>query len=485
MVPSSHLNSLPDVWCNDYFDDALRRNDAPPEPHEGYCTDVFFREAIGWMGACRGRGQPFFLYLAANAPHSPHWVPAEYREAMERECAAAEADGRVPTLPPDRRVELVRFLAMIRNIDDNVGGLDSFLDASGLMDDTIFVFLTDNGSTFGQEYYAAGMRGHKTDLWEGGHRVPCFVRWPAGPARRRGGGAPEPRDVPGLTQVQDLMPTLLGLCGLDAPPGLDGTDLAPALRGESAVPDDRALVVNYSRMPFEFDYPSPDSPSRVRRDGAAVLWKRWRLIEGRALYDLDADPMQQSDVAADYPDVVARLSAHLDEWWDGVKDVANDPQPIVVGTPHESPTVLTAADWRDVFMDQQKQVLRGDRKNSFWLLDVAAAGAYDLELRRWPREADLPLDGGTGPIALRDGTVGPGEPLPIARARVVVDGVRHARPVAPGDRHATFHLDLLAGRCRLHTWFDDDHDRPLLGAYYAYLRRADAGLAADPPAPLP
>jgi len=90
----------------------------------------------------------------------------------------------------------------------------------------------------GPRYFNAGMKGSKATLWEGGHRVPCFVRWPSG-------GLRPPSDVGGLTQVQDLLPTLIDLLGLSAPAGaaFDGTSLAPVLRGRAAVPDNWMLVI--------------------------------------------------------------------------------------------------------------------------------------------------------------------------------------------------------------------------------------------------
>ena len=132
---------------------------------------------------------------------------------------------------------------------------------------------TDNGSTLAETYYPAGMRGKKTQLWEGGHRVPCFIRWPAG-------GLNQGRDVSGLTQAQDLLPTLLKLTGSEVDrPDFDGIDLSGMLRGEDMVDPERMLVINYSRMPQGFEYPAPDSPSIMRKEMSGVLWKRWRLLE--------------------------------------------------------------------------------------------------------------------------------------------------------------------------------------------------------------
>ena len=176
----------------------------------GYCTEVFFNAAMAWLQARQRQGEPFFLYLPTNAPHSPLWVPEEDRLAVE--AYFAQREHLLPQLNATLRANIIRFLAMIRNLDTHVGRLRTFLDAQGLARDTILIFMTDNGSTFGHSYYNAGMRGSKCTLWEGGHRVPCFVHWP-------GGGLRAPRDVPGLTQVQDILPTLVELCAIARHPG--------------------------------------------------------------------------------------------------------------------------------------------------------------------------------------------------------------------------------------------------------------------------
>jgi len=459
--PSSHISSLPDYWENDYFDDVYRCN-GRLERRRGYCTEVFFSEAMKWVAARRRAGERFFLYLPTNAPHAPLWVPEEDRRIME--ARFAEREHLLPSLPPPLRENIIRFLAMIRHLDGQVGRLREFLDREGLARDTLLLFMTDNGSTFGHVYYNAGMRGSKCSLWEGGHRTPCFIHWP-------GGGLDRPRDVPGLTEVQDILPTLVELCGLDPPDRCDGISLAPVLRGEAEPPEDRMLVVNYSRMPGEFDYPSPDAPSRVRRSGSAVLWKRRRLIEETALYDLETDPGQQKNVIDEHPEVARAMQAHLEAWWAEVEPVANQFQRVVIGSDAENPSMLSACEWADVFVDQQKQVRVGVRRNSYWLLDVARDGEYEFELRRWPRESGLALRDGCPASVVTDGAFPAGEALPIARARIFLNGAFHAQPVGPEDRAAVFKLRLKAGPVTLHTWFDDDRGRPICGAYYVYVNR--------------
>jgi len=466
--PSSHINSTPDVWDNDYFDDTYQRN-GQAVTYQGYCTDVFFAEAIAWMKRRAEAEEPFFAYLPTNAPHSPYWLPEKYSSAMERDFAEWEASGKAPEFPPQKRREVIDFLGMIKNIDDNVGKLTDFLDAEGIADDTVVIFLTDNGSTKGQDYFPAGMRGRKTQLWEGGHRVPCFVRWPAG-------GLSGGRDVGGLTQVQDLLPTLLSLCEIDsdrlARENFDGLDLSTVLRDESNIVDDRMLVINYSRMPFGFDYPSPDSPSVMRREGAGVLWKRWRWLEDRELYDLTSDPLQQQDVAAEHPDVVAKMRAHLDQWWQVVGAGANEPQRVVIGDEAENPMLLTACEWLDVFIDQQQQIRRGDRKNGWWELEVAEAGEYEFELRRWPRDADLALSAGVAATEVADGVLEAGVALPIAWARMKLGtGPMLRKKVGKQQKAVMFSRVLPAGPIRLHTWFEDADRQAILGAYYVYVRK--------------
>lgn len=457
--PSSHISSVPDYWENDYFDDVYCRN-GTQERQEGYCTEVFFAEAKAWMQERIEASEPFLTFLPTNAPHGPLWVPSADREAIEE--VFAQKEHLLPDIPENLRGNLIRFLAMIRNLDTQVGELRSFLKEQGVDRDTILIFMTDNGSTFGPTYYNAGMRGKKTELWEGGHRVPFFLHWPNGELG-------EPREIDGLAQVQDILPTLIEFCGLESQTEFDGMSLAPILKGTDSVPEDRTLVVNYSRMPGALDYPTPDSPAIMRREGAGVLWKRWRLLEGTALYDLESDPLQENDVADQHPDVADRLRAHLDDWWAEVEPIANEVQRIIIGSKKENPMALSACEWMDIFVDQQRQVRIAARKNGYWHLEVETAGTYTFELRRWPRESGLKLREACPAAQLADGALEEGVALPIARARMLLDGHFHEASVGEDDREVSFSVELEAGPTLLHTWFDDDTLQPICGAYYVYV----------------
>ncbi len=458
--PSSHINSVPDYWDNDYFDDTYIHN-GKRQRYSGYCTDVFFDEAARWMG--ERSDQPFFTYIATNSAHWPWFVPDHYRQPV-RDAIAANED-IVKHLDASKREDLVSFLAMGANIDDNVGKLDAFLSANGLMDNTIVVFLTDNGSTMGQDYFNAGMRGKKTQLWEGGHRVPCFIRWPDGDFKVR--------DVATLSHVQDLMPTLADLASVnDVPRDLDGVSLASVLRGETDSVGDRKLVINYSRMPLAEQKVGGVDMTVPQRDGAGVLWRRWRLLENKRLYNIDADPHQDHDVAVEHPDVVAEMRSHLQSWWDDVKIDVATPERVVIGNDAENPMLLTACEWLDVFVDQQVQVRRATQKNGVWHLIVDRPGTYTFTLRRYPSEADAKLDASMPPIDVTDGTFIAANSLPIASARMTIES--QTMTGQPNDKGTAveFTTTLDAGPTELQTWFVDENGNDICGAYFVEVRRS-------------
>jgi arylsulfatase len=465
--PSSSIPSVPAYWGNDYFDDVYIHN-GKEKRFKGYCADVFFKEAMRFISESAQSKKPFMCYLATNTPHGPFWP----KEEDQREIAEVLAQSKFDHLDNNLKKRLALYLGMIRNIDWNMGKLMKFLEDENLAKDTILIFKTDNGSLLGPQYFNAGMRGKKTEIWEGGHRVPCFIRWPKG-------NLGEPRDIGGLTQVQDILPTLLDLCQIKPKKKttFDGISLASVFKRKKQVSDDRVLIINYSRMPGFSNYPSPHSQTQMRADQAAVLWKRWRLLEDRELYNLATDPMQTKNVIDQHPEVVAKMRKPLYEWWEGVKGLANEAQnAAIIGTQYENPTKLSATEWLDVFVDQQGQIRRGVLKNGYWLIDVARAGEYEIELRRWPKETDGTING-----TLPDGS---GTALPINQAMLFVSGHNHLRiaekkayqfegltkRVNPKDKGVTFTMNLKKGPAALHTWFKGKNEL-MLSAYYVYVNR--------------
>ncbi len=449
--PSTHIGSLPDAWNNDYFSDRYRRHGGLKQ-YEGYCADVFFEQAMDWMRERHAAREPFFVYLPLNTPHKPFFVPRRYREPYE-------------DLPGD----LPAFYGMIANIDENIGWLEDMLRETGLRDDTILVFLTDNGTVAGARFFNAGLRGRKVQLYEGGHRVPCFLRWPAAGWR--------PRDIGGLTECQDLLPTLLELCGLKTPEGLefDGVSLAGLLRGEIERAPDRTLVVQYTPVRVNAGVVgSPEAaapPVEPKYGNAAVMWRQWRLIDGSKLYDLARDPGQRINLIDRHPEIADRLRRYYDEWWKRVEPYGRSFVPVHVGAGAENPTLLTGCEWAGVWMDQCLQVRRGDRRNGFWHVYVEKAGDYEFSLRRWPEAAGAALSEG---VPAHEGEIGhypAGVPLPIAKAKIRVGSRELSQSVGARDKAATFRLPLTEGRTKLKTWFFDADGNEICGAYYVTARR--------------
>ena len=436
--PSSHMSSAPDYWNNDYFDDFYRHN-GQLQQYPGYSTDVFFAEAIKWMRQRGALGQRFFAYLALNAPHAPLFVPQQYRDPYAG-------------LPHDQ----ASFFGMIANIDENMGKLEQTLVDAGLRDNTIVIFLTDNGTRWGDVIFNAGMRDRKQSLYEGGHRVPFFIRWPAGRLR-------DPADIGELTQVQDVLPTLIELAGLPNPAGtaFDGISLARLLRGDQQALPDRKLVVQYSR---------PTAPIPKKWD-AAVLWKRWRLINNTSLYDLSTDPGQTTNVIASYPDIVAQMRSHYEAWWTGVAPTVNTFSRLTIGSDAANPVLLASPDWRNVFLDQQFQVRTAPVKNGPWTIQVDRAGDYQIELRRWPVEANTAMTAGLPTYQAVDGTYVAGKALPIRQARLKVATFDQTVPVTEADKAISFTVNLPAGPTNLQTWFLNANGGLLTGAYYVYVNR--------------
>jgi arylsulfatase len=436
--PSSHIGSASDAWNNDYFNDEYRHNGGR-QRYSGYCTDVFFGEAMKWIRTQAQASHPFFAYIALNAAHGPLFVEDRYRKMFAG-------------LPPN----LASFFGMIVNIDENLGKFDDMLRSAGLRDNTILLFMTDNGGTAGVEFYNAGMRGRKVTLWEGGHRVPCFWRWPKGALA---GG----KDVDELTQVQDVLPTLMELCDVSTPPGarFDGVSLARLLRGEERNLTDRMLVVQFSRM----------NVGRPQWGDAAVLWRKWRLVANNELYDVAKDPAQQRDVIDEYPETAARMREHYDKWWKDVAPRLDSFLPVHIGAEQENPTLVSPTEWADVFLDQGGQIRRGERKNGEWHVMVEHSGEYTFRLRRWPKEVDAPM---RAPLPAHDGEDGDypaGVALPIAKARLRIAGTDRSSAVESSDREAMFTVRLGEGWTKMQTWFYDDAGQEISGAYYVYVER--------------
>ncbi len=357
---------------NHYFDAELLRG-TQPQPTQGYITDVLTDAAIGFIEAHRGK--PFFCHLSYNAPHTPIQVPDRYFDAYK-------AQGLDDAL--------AGFFGMCASVDDNIGRLLVRLDTLGLTDNTIVLFLTDNGGTGGVKLFNAGMRGGKTSPHEGGSRVPLFMRWPAA-----GWTA---REVPQITAHIDLYPTLLDLCGVQPPPGppVDGRSLRPLLENSADSWPER-LLFNHNpidetnrypgavrsqthRLVREIKGPSAGSAAKAN-DASAPPWQ---------LYDLVNDPGQEKNLAKMQPELVQKLASAYDTWFAEVTREGRERLPLPVGHDEHNPVTLHAP---QAYFEGGLHFHAGPGFAHDWLtgwtgaagrlwfdIDVVQAGDYEIEI---------------------------------------------------------------------------------------------------------
>ncbi len=414
----------PDYWGNDYFDDTYFHN-GTAKKFEGYCTDIWFDGAMKFIEANKNR--PFFCYVPTNAPHGPYNVADKYSK---------------PYRDKGVKDSQANFYGMITNIDDNMGRLMHRLKELDIEQNTILIFMTDNGTSGG---YAGRMRGKKGSEYEGGHRVPFFVRWP-------GGNLEDPGDVDRLSAHIDVLPTLIDLCGLKKPVGIkfDGDSLVPLLKGEAKNWPDRTLLVHSQRI---------EHPEKWRK--SAVMTQRWRLINGKELYDIQADPVQKDDIADTNPQVVEKLRRSYERWWADLSKEFDKYCEIVIGSAKHNPTRLMSHDWHTPKVPwHQRAVSNGMQANGFWAVEIERDGMYEFELRRWPEEVDAPINKAI------DG----GKAVTATQARLKVADQDLTKPV-PTDAHCvTFQVRLKAGKTRLQSWLTDN-DGTSRGAYYVYAKR--------------
>ncbi len=355
-------------WDN-YFDPKLQHNDRMVQTR-GYITDVLTDAAIRFVE--EHQDEPFFCYVPYNAPHTPLQVSDELFDKYK----ARGLDDRAAAV-----------YGMVENIDENVGRLLKRLDDLGLADDTIVIFLSDNGAE-GPEgsRYNAGMRGMKGRVHEGGSRVPCFIRWP--------GKIKPDREIGAIAAHVDLLPTIAELCGVDKleTKPLDGRSLVSLLMKEDVDWPDRMI---FTRMPGWKRLVSYVDPviSDLQPLPGAVRTKCWRLVNdgsGWQLFDMIDDPGQTKDIAADNPQVVERLTDAYDKWF---ADVTREPirRPLIPVGHSQRPVVELPApeayfsgsirwynqwgfahDWLTDWTEMADTIR--------WEVDVVHTGRYDVSL---------------------------------------------------------------------------------------------------------
>ncbi|MEL6894884.1 MAG: arylsulfatase [Planctomycetota bacterium] len=363
-----------------YTNPTLMRNGVETQM-QGYCTDIYFDAATRFIESAIRDDKNFFAYIATNAPHGPfHDVP----QTLYEQYLQVDFTPILVAKPPKKRMKaefdkLARISAMITNIDDNVGRLFVSLKKQNALDNTIVVYLNDNGPNTMR--YVGKMRGMKSEVDDGGIRSPLLFHWPA-------------RVQPGKSASQmtahiDLMPTLLDACNVPLPADrkIDGRSFLPLLTQDAPQWPSRQIVLQTHRG---------NTPQRFHH--FALHETPWKLVHPSGfgkqeftgepklqLYNLREDPGQTTDLAQQQPQVLRRLTRAYEAWFEDVSNTRPDnyaPPRIVIGTRHEPKTVLTRQDWRHAAGRPW-----GKDSNGFWLLNNPDAREFQIEVIMKPGHA--------------------------------------------------------------------------------------------------
>ncbi len=418
------VGQTPDLWNNSYFDGSYFHN-GKIVPAKGFCTDVFFEKAHDFIKTKATAEEPFLAYISLNAPHGPLHCPQKYLDLYK-----------------DQKPNIAAFFGMITNIDDNVGATRKLLADLGIADNTLFIFTTDNGTASGANVFNAGMKGKKGSEYDGGHRVPMFIHWPAA-------GLNQHREIDTLCHAVDVVPTLLKVCNVpnSAQVKFDGLSLKDLIDPKTDVQwPDRYLVTDSQRVV---------DPVKWRK--SSVMSQQYRLINGKELYDIKADPGQTKNIAKNKPNRVAKMRAFYDAWWAELEPTFAETTEIHLGHPEHPIVTMTAHDWLNVFPPWNQGSIRttkGTLEKKFgghWAIKVLEEGTYKISLRRYPAEANLPINaaapaGKNVPGASKAFRTNPGVTIKATTAALLLNGKEIAtKPVGKKDTAITFTTKLTKG----------------------------------------
>lgn len=419
---------------NTYFDPVLEHNNISKK-YEGYCDDIFTDAAIDFIST--KSNDPFFAYLATNLPHFPLQVPDEKAEPF-----------RKMGLHEDNALTY----GMIENIDYNVGRILNRLKKLGIEENTIVIFLSDNGPrtrrTKNDTYpgrWVANLRGTKTSAYDNGIRVPFYVKWPKTIEKET--------TTNQMGTAIDILPTLLDACNVPIPEDvkIDGQSLLPLWKGETKIMDDRTYFVqmHYGPTPFKYMHfsartqkyklVSPHNfPHGIVHQPTDFELKN--VLKNLELYDVENDPSERKNIAEQHPEVVEKLLEEYENWFDEVNEErdARGIQRIHLGTAAQLQTNLSRFDWGGPRVisrfDYGGPRVIEDNQLGHWQV-TTEAGNYIVNL-------DLPEVESDGVAHLKYNDIHLKKPIIKGQKKVVFDNV--SLPKGEGNLHAYFKTGRLA-----------------------------------------
>ncbi len=347
-----------------YFNPVIYHNEKKVST-KGYCSDVFTSETIRFIHA--NKNKPFFAYLAFNAPHTPLQVPDEY-SSVYKDLTLADfksLPGNPKSVMTSKDLEdAKKVYGMVSNIDDNIGRLLKDLEDLDLQNNTVIIFLSDNGP---QQYrYVMGLRGKKGLVYQGGIKSPCLMHLP--------GIFPENKEIGTLAAHIDLLPTILDLCNIkkSGNQNIDGRSLMPLLKDDDHEFAGRTLFFEWGR-----GFPIP-------YENFAAMNGRYKLVgnsydqtgfNGFELFDLANSPNESKNILNENKPVAQKLKHDMEEWYLKTASNPNNRKihPAIVGTKHENPVVLNRNDAKGSPGIWTQEEIFG-----YWDIRIAAPGKYSV-----------------------------------------------------------------------------------------------------------
>lgn len=454
IIGGGGITQVQDYWGNAYFDPYLNNN-GKWEKHTGFCTDVLFDQALTWIE--KQKDTSFFCYLSTNAAHEPFFAPEKYRKKF---------------LEKGLTEEQASFYGMIENFDDNLGKLQDRMRSLGIHENTLVVFLTDNGSTMGyqkEKLYNANLRGGKSSIYEGGSRAAAFFNWP-GKLKRN-------KSIDQLAMHYDILPTLADICDIPLLSSEKDNDIAPldGISLKSFLFDEKKSIQERHHVTYQGFWP-PNEPL-LKYKNTSIRSQNYRLANGTELYNLRDDPSETTNIGQMDIDRVNGMKSSYDKWWAKMSPKLNDLRvynPYPLGIVKNQPSTLCALHYYDSrvlnettkwfktrFYEQTglEAFLKDEASASpqnkpllgTWKVDFRSKGTYLFTFRKGPRSM---------PEGLRRINKG--------MAHILIDEQQYDFKIKKDVAQASFEIEVKkTGEHLIECWFDGQRaDEQPSGAYF-------------------
>lgn len=347
-----------------YFDPILWHN-GQKEAYKGYCSDVFASNAIQFIE--KNKNVPFFCYLSFNAPHTPLQVPEKYHQMYAHIYPSLEFEKNNAAhlkMTEQDKEDARKVYGMVTNIDDNIGKLLQKLNDLGIEENTIVIFMTDNGPQ--QLRYTAGMKGKKGTVYQGGTRVPFFFKYPA--------LTKASKSIETMSAHIDVLPTLAELCHVDLPKNrtIDGKSLLPLIVGKKINWSERPLFLYWTRK-----YPELYNNIAIQQSGYKLVGQTDynASIEDFELYNINNDPYEQHNIVAENQSIAKTMKNQLDTIYNELilsENLTSKPL-ITMGSAKENPLFLNRND-----ADGARGIWDQDEIVGYWNVHVMK-GRYNFK----------------------------------------------------------------------------------------------------------